>query len=359
MTNSNMHFAVDKNAVTSSIISMQMKAELDSGHFPAVRKFMSKYPSVCDKSHKDGTNIFDELVPISTLPSMVSHTSMIRSRLEYVYGINEENLPEMGEFVKDFYALQQSPEMKKVVDSTVSYKNTIERLWRLYEGQILKNVKSILGYQPENVGRVNAYIMYPLVDTHRTYQVSEGRTSLFFGKAGEKDRNKILAYLTHQAVHQPMLPYKPSMTKAEKDEYHAIIKFLADKETYTMLSGRSYLDIITPGENHEVMARVYPYWLGYRYRNADKQGLNPESEIRKAIGRDAEYYRSLPPKMQSLFQSYEFDKLSPARIASFFKDKRGYTPYQLASLDLSDRSNVLQAQYVDRRPKPNGSGEGR
>ena len=359
MTNSNMHFAVDRNAVTSGIISMQLRNKMDSRHFPSVRSFMSKYPSVCGRAHKDGTNIFDELVPISTLPNMASHTSMIRSRMLYEYNIDEGSLPEMGEFVQDFYELHQAPEIKRVVDSTVSYKNTIERLWRLYEGQILKNVKSILGYQPENVGRVNAYIMYPLVDTHRTYQVSEGRISLFFGKAGEKDRNKILAFLTHQAVHQPMLPYKPSMTKAEKEEYHAIIKFLADKETYTMLSGRSYLDIITPGENHEVMARVYPYWLGYRYRNADKQGLNPASEIRKAIGRDTEYYRSLPPEKQALFQAYEFEKLSPEKIAAFFKDKRGYTPYQLASLDLSDRSNVLQAQYVDRKQNPNGSGDGR
>lgn len=359
MTNSNMHFAVDRNAVTSGIISMQMKDKVDGKHFPSVRKFMSKYPSVCEKTHRDGTNLFDELVPISTLPNMAAHTSMIRSRMLYEFDIDEESLPEMGSFVRDFYELQQSPEIKRVVDSTVSYKNTIERLWRLYEGQILKNVKSILGYTPENIGKVNTYVMYPIVDTHRTYQVSEGRTSLFFGKAGEKDRNKILAYLAHQAVHQPMLPYKPHMTKAEKEEYHAIIKFLADKETYTMLSGKSYLDIITPGENQEIMARVYPYWLGYRYRNVDKQGLNPIEEIRKAIVRDSEYYRGLPAEKQAAFSVYEFDKLSPEKIATFFKDKRGYTPYQLAGLDLSDRSKILKSQYVDRRVKPDSNADGR
>lgn len=349
MTNSNIHFAVDKNAVTSGIISMQLKAKMDGKLFPSVKNFMSKYPSVCEKTHKDGTNIFDELVALSTLPNMASHTSMIKSRMLYEYDIDEENLPEMSKFVEDFYSLQQSPEIKRVVDSTVSYKNTIERLWRLYEPHIIKNIKSILGYEPENIGKVNAYIMYPAVDTHRTYQVSEGKISLFFGKAREKDRNKILAFLTHQAVHQPILPYKSSMTRTEKEEFHAIIKFLTDKETYAMLSGRSYLDILTPGENHEVMARVYPYWLGYRYRNADRQGLNPADEIRKVIGRDAEYYRSLPPKKQALFSAYEFDKLSPEKIAAFFKDKRGYTPYQLASLNLSDRSKVFQSQFVDKK----------
>lgn len=348
MTNSNMHFAVDKNAVASGIISMQLRSQVDGKHFPEVRKFMSKYPSVCEKSHKDGTNIFDELVPISTLPNMAAHSSMIRSRMIYEYDIDETSLPQMDEFVEDFYSLQKSPEIKKVVDSTVSYKNTIERLWRIYEESILRNVKGILGYEPENVGKVNTYIMYPIVDTHRTYQVSQGKTSLFFGKANERDRNKILAYLAHQAVHQPMLPYLPSMTKGKKEEFHAFIKFLTDKETYTMLSGKSYLDILTPGENHDVMARVYPYWLGYRYRNADKQGLNPVEEISKAISRDAEYFASLPESEQAKFKAYEFEKLSPEKIAAFFKDKRGYTPYQFAKIDFSNRNKVYQAKYVEK-----------
>lgn len=349
MTNSNMHFAVDKNAVTSGIISMQVKSEVAGKHFPAVTKFMSKYPSVCEKTHKDGTNIFDELVSLSTLSNMATRTDMIRNRMIYEYNIDEEGLPEMDKFVEDFYALQQTPEIKKVVDSTVSYKNTIERLWRVYETPIMKNIKGILGYEPENVGKVNAYIMYPIVDTHRTYQVSQGRTSLFFGKAKERDRNKILAYLTHQAVHQPMLPYKPSMTKEKKEEFHAFIKFLTDKETYTLLSGKSYLDIITPGENHDVMAKVYPYWLGYRYRNASKQGLNPVEEIKKAIERDKEYYESLPPSKQEHFKGYEFEKLSPEKIAAFFKDKRGYIPYQFAEIDFNNRSRLLKGQYVEKR----------
>ncbi len=349
MTNSNMHFAVDKNAVTSGIISMQLKSEVAGKHFPEVTKFRSEYPSVCGKSHKDGTNIFDEFISLFTLPNMAEHTDMIRNRMIYEYDIDEEVLPEMDKFVADFYALQQTPEIRKAIDSTISYKNTIERLWRLYEAPIMKNVKGIIGYEPENVGKVNAYIMYPIVDTHRTCQVSKGRTSLFFGKAKEKDRNKILSYLTHQAVHQPMLPYKQSMTKEKKESFHAFIKFLADKETYTLLSGKSYLDIVTPGEKHDVMAKVYPYWLGYRYRNADKQGLNSVEEIKKAISRDQQYYESLPNSKKAPFEAYEFEKLSPEKIAGFFRDKRGYTPYQFAEIDFSNRNRLFKSQYVEKR----------
>ena len=76
--------------------------------------------------------------------------------------------------------------------------------------------------------------------------------------------------------------------KAEKQEYHAFIKFLADKDVYNQLTGKSYLDIVTQNENPEVMGKVYPFWLGYRYRNADRQGLDIEEEISKAIQRDKE-----------------------------------------------------------------------
>lgn len=349
MTNSNMRFSVNENAVTSGIISMQLRNhKTDEKHFPAVAKFISKYENVCKKTHSDGTNIFDEMIPISTLPNMSAHTSMIKSRMKYEYDIEEEKLPIVDELIEDFCALPQAPEMQKVVASTVSYKNTIERLWRLSEASVLRHVKDILGYEPENIGKVQTYVMYPIVDTHRTYQVSEGKTSLFFGKAHERDKNKILAYLAHQAVHQPMLPYKPSMTKKEKEEYHAFIKFLADKETYTSLSGKSYLDITTYKENNDIMGKVYPYWLGYRYRNARKQGLDPAEEIRKAIARDYRYYKGLPEDEQRKFASYEFEKLSPEKIAEFFRDKKGYTPYQFAKIDFDNKDNVYKPKFVRR-----------
>ena len=54
------------------------------------------------------------------------------------------------------------------------------------------------------------------------------------------------------------------------------------------------LENITPEENTEVMAKVYPFWLGYRYRNADREGLNPVEQIEEAIKRDRAYFESLP-----------------------------------------------------------------
>ena len=227
-------------------------------------------------------------------------------------------------------------------------------MWKQNEAMIMRYIHGVLGYVPEKVGKVSTYVMYPTIDTHRSYQLSESKTFLFFGKKEESDPNKILSYLTHQAVHQPMLPYKNSMTKKEKEEFHAFIKFLTDKDVYNQLTGRSYLDIVTQNENAEVMGRVYPFWLGYRYRNADRQGLNAEEEVAKAIQRDKTYFESLPEtsRKRKLYSTYEFDKLDPKKISVLFRERRGITPYEFAKLDFDNRSLVEQ-DSSKRKKKPN------
>ena len=111
---------------------------------------------------------------------------------------------------------------------------------------------------------------------------------------------------------------------------------------------RSYLDVVTQNEDHELMAKMYPFWLGYRYRNADKEGLNPVAEIKKAITRDREYYNSLPEnsRKKQTYSIYNFEKLDPEKISKLFKAKRAITPYEFAGLDFEDKSLVYKGRYV-------------
>ena len=303
MTKPNMSFAVNDDAVVCNLISGEYRARLSSRNnpekrelyrnrkvmdaSPAITRFIQNHQRVFSNRkliHSDGTNFFGEIVPLSSLAGTESHKEMLKSRLKYEYDLTDEELPEMDSFIDDLYRLNQEPEIKSIVNETKSYKNSIERIWRLNETAVMSHIKSVLGtYEPESLGKVSTYIMYPNFDTHRSYQLTGNKTFLFFAKSGESNPNKIIASLAHQAIHQPMLPYKPSMTKKEKEEFHAFIKFLTDKDIYNQFSGNSYLDIVTQGENPEVMGRVYPFWLGYRYRNSDKEGLDPAEEIEKLL----------------------------------------------------------------------------
>ncbi len=369
MTKPNMSFAVNDDAVVCNLISGEYRARLSSRNnpekrelyrnrkvmdaSPAITRFIQNHQRVFSNRkliHSDGTNFFGEIVPLSSLAGTESHKEMLKSRLKYEYDLTDEELPEMDSFIDDLYRLNQEPEIKSIVNETKSYKNSIERIWRLNETAVMSHIKSVLGtYEPESLGKVSTYIMYPNFDTHRSYQLTGNKTFLFFAKSGESNPNKIIASLAHQAIHQPMLPYKPSMTKKEKEEFHAFIKFLTDKDIYNQFSGNSYLDIVTQGENPEVMGRVYPFWLGYRYRNSDKEGLDPAEEIEKAINRDKEYFEKLPinSKKRKLYENYEFEKLDPEKIAKFFKAKRAITPYEFAKLDFEDKQNIYQDRYLD------------
>lgn len=369
-TQSNMSFSVNRHAIVYNMLNGEILGILASRNdeqkkelykekgiiesSPAIIKFMGRHKEVFGNRkliYQNG-NFFGGIVPLSPLSETESYKDMLKSRMKYEYDISDEELLEMDGFIEDLENLHRSTEIKPILDETIEYKNSIERLWKANESRIMKHIKGILGsYTPKNVGKVNVYVMYPNIDTHRSCPVSDNKTYSFFGKRGERNPSKILAYLTHQAVHQPMLPYTPSMTRDEKENFHAFIKFLTDKEIYSSLTGRSYLDIETVKENPNVMGKVYPFWLGYRYRNIDKQGLNPVEEIRKAIKRDKDYFDSLPQKSRKrkLFESYEFEKIDADKLSTFFKARRGITPYEFARLDFEDKTLVYKDEYLKKK----------
>lgn len=376
--NSNITFGVNGHAVLCNMIDGDIRARQSSrgnpekkayykekgiiSTSPSITTFMRNHPEVFGNKkliNSNGTNFFGGMLPFSSL-SRTGYENALKIRMQYEYDLTPEEIEGMKSFFDDFDKLAKEPEVQAIVNETESYKRSIESAWRLNETSIMKYIKTVLGYEPENAAKVSAYIMYPSFDIHRCCQVAENKTSLFFAKSNETDINKILASLTHQAVHQPMLPYKNTMTKEEKSKFHAFIKFLTDKDVYYQLSEKSYLDIVTEKEDPEIMAIVYPFWLGYRYRNADKEGLNPVEKIEEAIQRDKRYYDSLPvnSKKRKLYSKYEFDKLDPKKIAQFFREKRAITPYQFAKIDFGQRDQVYKSQYLSGKSTLSVSGQG-
>lgn len=363
-----INFAVDKMSVLCNIMDGEIKARMDSKNNPerkrryremgiidtavSITRFMHNHPNIFGnkKFIKIKTNIFEEILPISSDYGKYIYLKEAGRILEYTYDLTEKEKKDINLFLLDFWKLSEDKEIKKIIHATNVYKNSIEQIWKQNEEFVLTYIKNILGYEPKTIGTVCTYIMYPNFNIHRTCLAKVNQTNLFFGKMKEKNPNKIVAYLAHQVVHQPMLPYKTSMTKKQKEEFHAFIKFLTDKEVYYKLTGKSILDIVTQNENPEVMAKIYPYWLGYRYRNADKEGKDSVKEIIKAIQRDKRYYDRLleTSKKKQLYKMYEFDKLDPLKIATFFKEKKGITPYQFAKINFDNKENVYKKEVLSK-----------
>lgn len=369
MVKTKINFTVDKMAVLCNIINGEIKARMDArkrperrkeyeklgviGSVSAITEFMNKHPEIFSNKKfivsKSG-NIFEEILPISSEKGKEAYKREALRIIEVTHDLTGDERLSINNFLEDFWKLGESKEIRPVLERTNEYKDSIEEIWRQGEDIVLESIQEVLGgHTPESTGTVSAYIMYPNnFNIHRTSQVSPKQTNLFFAKKKENDPNKILAYLAHQVVHQPMLPYTTTMTGMEKEKLHGFIKFLADKDVYNRLTGESYLGITTQKENAEVMAKIYPYWLGYRYRNADKQGLNSETEIEKAIERDKKYYDRLPEKSKkkALYSGYEFEKLDPAKIAAFFREKKGMTPYQFTRINFENKRNTYRNEFL-------------
>ena len=364
---SNVHIHTNEGATVNRILYGDLFARMASkkdpgkratyekqgiiGASPAVTRFIVGHKNVFTNGklyNKDGSNFLDGMLKASIIRKPEEQESSIRSILKFSYGMKEPEIAEIMPFFEDLNNLAKNPEMRPIFSDSEKYKQVIESNWKRNEKRIMRHVFDTIGYVPKDIGQVDVYIVNPTINTHRSYPESSKKTYLFLGKPRGEDQNKILAYLTHQAVHQPMLPYKSSMTGKQRELYHAFIKFLADKETYYLLTGKSYLDIITEKENGEAMGLVYPFWLGYLYRNASRDGLNPQEEIRKAIERDKEYFSKLPAgsKRKKLFSTYNFDKIDPAKVANFFKERRAITPYEFADIDFTDTTLVYKDKYL-------------
>ena len=363
MDKSNMTFTVNSNAIGWGLASIhtravksarnnprKMKLYKENGLIdvaPSVTSFMNKYKNYINTGklvHTDGSNFFGGIIGLSSISDTPEFRSRIKSVLQYEYGFSDTESQEVETFIDDLVKLGETDDVQIATSKTKKYKDSIERLWQTNESRIMRYIVDILGYEPQNVGKVCAFIMYPNFDTLRTSQVSKDKINLFFGKRGERDSSKLLAYMTHQAVHEPMLPNLTTMTKSQKDDYHAFIKFLTEKDVYNRLTGKSYLDIVTHDEKPEIMGKVYPFWLGYRYRN-----YNDSSEqIRMAINRDQEYYNNLPEnsKKRKLYNTYNFEKLDPNKISRFFREKKGMTPYDFSKIDFSKVDKLYREQYI-------------
>lgn len=350
-------FTVDDNAIVENLLNGEIMARVKSrgdkqkrklykehgiiNSTKAIKEFIKKhgkemvsYNFISD----NGDNIFGELLPISNKIGTPEYETSLNNRLRYLYSMPEDRIDEARLFFQDMERLSEDSDIQDIAGQTQKYKNSIEKSWKLHESEIMTHIFSILGEKPKKIGKVEAFIMYPNFDTHRSYQANQDDTLLFYGKRNGKDSFKTLAHLAHQVVHQPMFPYKASMTQNDKERFHAFIKFLTDKEIYSFLSGKSPLEITTVKENPRIMGMVYPYWLGYKYRK-DK---NAKQRIAEEISRDAAYFQGLKrsSKKYELYKYYNFEKLSPFKIAEFFKDKKYMTPYDFVEIDFDNRSQV-------------------
>ena len=204
MPNLNMNFTVNKNAVVCNMLNGEIQGRMKSRNnptlkqayrergiidsTPAITKFILNHPKVFGNEkliHRDGSNFFEGILPVYSSSVSASSRETLRSRMRYEYDLTDSEVSSMDRFFDDFQTLADAPEIQKIVSDTEDYKNSIEEAWKTSSPSIMRYIKDILGYEPENKGTVSTFIMYPTFDVHRCSQDSN-KTNVFFAR--RKDR---------------------------------------------------------------------------------------------------------------------------------------------------------------------------
>jgi len=292
-------------------------------------------------------NVFRDFMSHSPLADNSNFYEVLENLMTYGYDVSEEELEDARGIFPKLQDLMETEEFGQVMELTKGYKRKVENGWVEKSGTIKSHLTNILGFDfVSDNKKVIAFIMPPISENQRNYKISSDKIYFFWSQPEhirENAREYSLTSIAHENLHHE-LPHKPTMTLDKKNEFHAFMKFVANKELYSKLTGKSYLENDSKNEDGNVMARVYPYWLGYLHRKDE----NPINGIRKDIERDRLAFKKLEPnsRKRKLYGNYNFEKLSPEKIAEFFIDKKGITPYEFNDIDFSQVGNMYADRYL-------------
>ena len=357
-------FKVNEYAILFSHLDEKITREVVMRKYPETVKYYEKlgqkntpWDKRLTSFIKDNPNFFgnEKIIKGKIFRDFASHSPLsgnenFHKTLEnlMVYGcdVSEEELNNMRDIFPKFKSLMETEEFGHVVSMAKNYRNVMENRWKESADTINKCFTDIIGYDMSNKDkRVIAFIMPPISENERNYQLTSNKV-YFFWSQPESVKKELKDYgitsIAHEKLHQ-LLPYKSTMTSNKKKEFHAFIKFVAIKEIYSRITGKSYLENDSKNEDGKIMGLIYPYWLGYLHRKDE----NPEVEIEKDIQRDKEVFDRLKPnsRKRKLYEDYNFEKLSPEKIARFFRYKKGILPYEFIELDFNS-VNVYQDEFL-------------
>lgn len=292
-------------------------------------------------------DILDTLVPFAPMVGTEEFDRAARSRLEYEYQLSEEEIEAaMRIFSKaKLDELANSSEFTDILIRTNEYRRRTELDWQRDLNMNLETVYSVIGESEiaEEMNRrkngsdsLTVLVMPPHARVQRVANKTAKEVVFCLSIPGEHSAHK-KAYtngvILDAYMQDVVFPYETSMTAKEKQQKSAYIRYISDKNIGTStIRNSSIFDFQTPYENLDMMGKMYPAYLGYKYRKAPMSVAVPA--IQAEISRDMAGFSRLPnEEVKSRMSSFKLGELDPNAIAGLFKG-RYVTPQTFAKLDL-------------------------
>ena len=308
-------------------------------------------------------DILDTLTPFAPMIGTEGFERAARSRLEYEYQLSDEEIEAaMRIFSKEkLDELASAPEFSDILIRTNEYRRRMELDWQRDLSVNLDRVYSLVG-ESETAEELNrrkngsdsltVLVMPPNSRVQRVANKTSKEVVFCLSIPGEHSAHK-KAYtngvILDAYMQDVVFPYETSMTAQEKQQKSAYIRYIADRNIGTSsVRNASIFDFQTPHENLDMMGKMYPAYLGYKYRKTPISLAVPAIEAE--INRDFEGFSRLPNEdVKSRMGSFKFGELDPNAIAGLFKG-RYVTPQTFAKLDLDSIGERVYINPQTRKP---------
>ncbi len=288
--------------------------------------------------------------------------SKARSRMEYEFEMSDEEIEAVLRILsKDkLDTLIDTPEFSRILMETNTYRRKMEADWHRSAKENVSRIWDLVGrseLESQTKGKqksLTVLVMPPISRVQRIADKESNEVTYCLSIPGKSTDYKS-AYtngvILNALVNDVMLPQDRAMTAAQREQQSAYVRFIAGKNTGTSsIRGTSIFDYPGYQENTDVMAKMYPAFLAYKYRrephNIAVQGITAEIQRDKAG-----LSRIKNPAEKKKMEAYRLDDLSAEGIADLFRGRyMGATSFSTLNLDdVGRRVYVPPVQEVRRK----------
>ena len=290
--------------------------------------------------------------------------SKARSRMEYEYNMSDEEIEAAMRVLskEKLDSLIDTPEFSRILMETNVYRRKMEADWHRSAKENVSRIWDLVGrneIQAQSTGKGKTLTVLVMPPSSRVQRIADkGTNDVTYclsipGKSTEFKSAYTNGAILNALVNDVMIQASPALTAAQREQQSAYVRFIADKNTgISSIKGTSIFDYPTYQENTDLMARMYPAYLAYKYRTVPHdvavQGITAEIQRDKAgLAR----IQNLAEKDR--MSAYRLDDLSAESIAGLFRGRyMGASSFSTLNLDEVGRRVYVQPIQDIKRKNP-------
>lgn len=305
-------------------------------------------------------DVLDALIPFAEKLGTQEFDSKARSRLEYGLDMTEDEIEATMRIItpENMQTLIDTPEFSSILMDTNAYRRKVESDWHRSSNENLRRIYELVG-----VSEIEAYgkdkakadaltvlIMPPTQRIQRVADKTKKEVVYCLSIPGVNSPHKT-AYtngaILNALVGDVILP-SSGLTSEQSRKQKAYVGYLSVKNTGVSTERHtSVFDYLVPQEDVELMGKLYPAFLAYKYRTASRE--EAVKGITAELQRDIQGFERIQnPDVKSKMSAYRLNELSPDAMAGLFRGKymgaRSFADINLE--ELGKRVYVMPADRI-------------